>query len=216
MGEGGSDLYDFVDAISYSSVVLFIVSLTIILINLRHLKQHIDTIIFMIIGLPLTFTTVKGELSYYDYNRDPDLTVKYPRPVNQEQFSIDSLNIKAAIDSLVVLRNKTYGGTDIIYAVIDTIIYSPKGDKVFVSFINRYEPDNRNDDFHPDFLFADKRDSVAWQLQGTSYGLGGAYPDQTSLKKEVRKFYFNQFSFLDKDSTTENYFWQRVTYKKRD
>src|SRR5688572_55132 len=90
-GEGGSGLYDFVDAISYSSVVLFIVSLTIILINVRHLRRHIDTIIFLIIGLPLTFTTAMGELNYYDYNRDPDLTVKYPRLVSEEQFKLDSL-----------------------------------------------------------------------------------------------------------------------------
>jgi hypothetical protein len=214
-GEGGGGLEDFVVALSYTSVLLFIASVTIIIINFRHLKQHIDTIFFILIGLPLTFASARAELKYHHYNREPDLTVKYPRPVSDQQFKRDSVNIKMAIDSLAVLKNKTYGGRDIVLTIIDTIIYSPKGDKVFVSFINRYESDNINQDFQTDFLYADKRDSISWQWQKVSYGLGGAYPDQIILKKEVRKFYFNQFSFLDQDSATEKYFWRRITYSKK-
>jgi hypothetical protein len=65
-------------------------------------------------------------------------------------------------------------------------------------------------DLGPDYLGADARDSVFWQLTDIRYQMGGRFHDKESLKREVRKFYFNQFSFLDKDSTSGNYFWKVV------
>lgn len=97
-----------------------------------------------------------------------------------------------------------------MYAVIDTIIYSERGDKIFVSYMEKFEPNDRGNDLDPEYLGADNRDSVFWQLTTVSHQLGGSFHDEKTLKNEVRKFYFNQFSFLDKDSTGENYFWKIV------
>ncbi len=209
-GQGGSGLYDFFDALVYSSIVLFLASLTVLLFNIKNYKQHWDTIIFLLVGLPLTITAIRGTIDQIHYNRTPDLSVKYDLPVGREQYLFDSVNIKLAIDSMIALRNREYGGPDVSYGLIDTIIYSQTGDKIFVSYIKKFEPNNLGNDLDPDYLGADKRDSVFWQLTDVRYRFGGSYHDKESLRREVRKFYFNQFSFLDKDSTSKNYFWKVV------
>jgi hypothetical protein len=138
------------------------------------------------------------------------LTARYSLPVSREQYLFDSVNIKLAIDSLVVMKNSKYGGPDVIYSTIDTIIYSEKGDKVFVSYIKKFEPNDWGNDLDTGYLVADNRDSVFWCLTRPRYSCGGSYHDINTLKLEVRKCYFNQFTFLDRDSTTENYFWKIV------
>jgi len=56
-------------------------------------------------------------------------------PVSREQYLFDSVNIKTAIDSLIALNNRKYGGADVLYGTIDTIIYSQTGNKIFVSLL---------------------------------------------------------------------------------
>lgn len=209
-GEGGSGLYDFFDALTYSSVALFIVSLMILVVKIRDFRNHWPAFIFLLIGFPLTLDLALGIISNAEYNRTPDLSVKYKLPITRDQYLSDSTNIQLAINSLIVLRNKEYGGPDVLYAFIDTIIYSQTGDKIFISYIKRFETNDRGSDLYPDYLGAAKRDSVFWQLREVSHRMGGSFPDEKTLKKEVRKFYFNQFSFLDKDSTQEHYFWKIV------
>jgi hypothetical protein len=209
-GQGGSGLYDFFDAVTYSSIILFTTALIVLLLNLKRLKDFWPASIFLILGLPLTAGYVRGTIEEIKYNRTPDLSVKYKMPVSREQYLFDSTNIKLAIDSLIAMRNRKYGGPDILYGTIDTIIYSQTGDKVFVSFMEKIEPNNRGNDIDPNFLVADSRDSIFWRLTDARYSLSGSFHDIETLKKEVRKFYFNQFSFLDKDSTSKNYFWKVV------
>jgi hypothetical protein len=164
-GQGGSGLYDFFDALSYSSIALSVVAAILIVINFRDLKNHWPAIIFFLIGLPLTLTSIFDVIGEIEYNRAPDLSAKYDLPVTKEQFRFDSALVKAAIESRVQIKNDTYGGPDIIKVEIDTIIYSQKGDKIFVSFIEWVESNERRNELMPDFLGATKRDSLFWQLR---------------------------------------------------
>src|SRR5690349_18729123 len=91
-GQGGSGLYDFFDALVYSSIVLFLVSLTVLLFSIKNYKQHWDTVIFLLVGLPLTITAIRGTIEQIHYNRTPDLSVKYELPVSREQYLFDSVN----------------------------------------------------------------------------------------------------------------------------
>lgn len=209
-GEGGSGLGDLFDALMYSSIALFIVSFIIVVVNIKDLRNHWPTFIFLLIGFPLTLDFVLGVIAEEEYNRTPDLSVKYELPVTRAEYISDSTNIQLAINSLIALRNSEHGGPGILYGLIDTIIYSQNGDKIFVSYINKFEPNDMGNDLDPGYLGAAKRDSVFWQLREVSHQFGGSFHDQRTLKMEVRKFYFNQFSFLDKDSTKENYFWKIV------
>ena len=140
----------------------------------------------------------------------PDLSVKYELPVDREQYLFDSINIKIAIDSMIALRNRQYGGPDVLYGIIDTIIYSQKGDKIFVSYMKKFKQNDWGNDLDPDYFGAKGRDSVFWQLTDIRYVMSGSFHDPQSLKLAVRKFYFNKFSFLDKDSASTNYFWDVV------
>jgi len=209
-GEGGSGLYDFLDAVTYSSVVIFLVSLTILIFNFKDYKKHWDTALFLLVGLPLTYSAIRWTIDRYHYNRTPDLTAKYILPVSREQYLVDSVNIQRAIDSLALMRNSKYFGPYVVYATIDTIIYSERGDKVFVSYINKFAPNDLGNDLDPDYLVAENRDSIFWNLTRPRYSCGGSYHDIKTLKLEVRKCYFNQFTFLDRDSTAENYIWKIV------
>ena len=209
-GQGGSGLYDFIDALVYASIALFLSALLVLLFNAKQYKQHWDSAIFLLLGLPLTISAIHTTIEQNYYNRTPDLSVKYRMPVSKEQFLFDSANIKTAIDSLIALKNRTYGGADVLYGTIDTIIYSQTGDKIFVSYIEKFGPNTLGNDLDPGFLVADKRDSVFWRLTEARYNMSGSFHDIESLKKEVRKFYFNQFSFLDKDILSKNYFWNVV------
>ncbi len=209
-GTGGSGLYDFFDALALTSVVLFISSLLILVINYRKIKRHLDTLLFLLIGLPLTFMALKGTVESIHYNRKPDLTAKYPRPISYDQYSRDSLNIKMQIDSLIAIKNRNYGGADILYTVIDTIIYSQSGDQVFVSYAAKYGTNNFGNDLDPAFLSATNRTNDLWNLREgppNAYTMSGSFHDLISLKLAVRQFYYNQYVFTDKDCLMKNYFW---------
>lgn len=217
-GTGGSGLYNFFDALALTSVVIFISSLVILVINFRKIKRHFDTLLFLLIGLPLTFIAVKGIVESIHYNRKPDLTIKYQRPVSHEQFLKDSINIKLQIDSLIALKNRTYGGADILYTIIDTIIYSQSGDQVFVSYAEKYGANNLGNDLDPAFLSANTRTNDFWNLREgppNAYTISGSYHDLKSLKLAVRQFYYNQYVFIDKDSLMKNYFWIRKNKNNR-
>jgi hypothetical protein len=90
-GHGGSGLYDFFDAVTYSSIIIFIASLTIILFNIRKLGKHKDTIVFLLLGLPLTISAMSDQIRYINYNKEPDLKAEYPNPVNQTHLKLTAL-----------------------------------------------------------------------------------------------------------------------------
>ena len=72
-GQGGSGLEDFFDGLGYTSLILFSVSLIIIVINIRRLKKHFDTFLFLLLGLPMTIIAVGGIVRNFRYNRNHDL-----------------------------------------------------------------------------------------------------------------------------------------------
>jgi hypothetical protein len=209
-GSGGSGLYDAIDALAYGSIVISLSALLILIVNIKTYKHHLDTFLFLLLGLPLTISSIKGEFETYMYNRPPDLSVKYRLPISREQYLVDSTNIKATIDSIIISDNENYGGPDVLSSTIDTIIYSQTGDKIFVVYIKKFERNQWDNDLAPDYLVASTRNGVLWQLRSLSYQMSGSFQDTQILKKEVRKFYFNQFSFLDRDINSKKYFWRLV------
>lgn len=214
-GEGGSGLSDFFDGLGYTSVILFLASLTIILLILLHvrqLKQYADTFLFLLLGLPMTIMAVYVLLDNMNYERTPDLTAKYPRPFTESIVKADSLRIAVQVDSLIALRNRETGGTKVVAAFIDTIIYSQSGKDIFVIYAQQFEPNHLGNDLDPAYLSAHEKDSIYWHLQeGTPNAehMSGSFHNIADFKKAVRKFYFNQYLFLDADSLQENYFWKR-------
>ncbi|MBL0183921.1 MAG: hypothetical protein IPP96_17190 [Chitinophagaceae bacterium] len=211
-GHGGSGLGDFFDGLGYTSLILFTASLTIILFHIRQVKKYIDTFLFLLLGLPMTIMAANGLVHNINYNRTPDLTAMYPRPFSQNIVSADSLRIAVQVDSLIALRNRETGGIKVVSAFIDTIIYSQSGKEIFVVYAQQFEPNHLGNDLDPAYLSADEKDSIYWHLQeGTPNAeqMSGSYHNIADLKKAVRKFYFNQYSFLEADSLKENYFWKR-------
>ena len=211
-GQGGSGLGDFFDGLGYTSLILFVASLTIIIFHIRQIKKYADTFLFLLLGLPMTIMAANGLVHNINYNRTPDLTAKYPRPFIQNIFSADSSRISVQVDSLIALRNRETGGIKVISAFIDTIIYSQSGKEIFVVYAQQFEPNHLGNDLDPAYLSAVEKDSVYWYLQeGTPNAeqMSGSYHNIADLKKEVIKFYFNQYSFLETDSLKENYFWRR-------
>jgi len=208
IGKNGSGLGNSIDGIVITSVLVFFCALIILIYNYKKLKTEISAIIFLIISLPLTFLFLKGTLLKIESNRTPDLKAKYIRPVSSKQFIKDSLNIQNAINSLVKLRNEQTGGIKVEYAIIDTIIYSPKADKIWVSYIKKFEPNDYGNNYDTYTLEAEKRNIDGWELTEGS-GLSGSYGNIENLKYQVRKYYFNKYSFDPKNSKEENYFWKR-------
>ena len=211
-GQGGSGLGDFIDGLGYTSLIIFFASLTIIVFNFRHLKQQSSTFLFLLLGLPMTIMATGGIVRDFRYNKKPDLSATYPRPVTQKIFSEDSSRISVQIDSLIALRNRDTHGIKVVSTVIDTIIYSQSGNEIFVIYAQQFEPNDLGNDLDPSYLSADERDSIYWHLQeGTPNAeiMSGSYQDIISLKNAVRRFYFNRYSFLAVDSLKENYFWKR-------
>jgi hypothetical protein len=210
-GHGGSGLYDGLDAISNSSIVLFTSALIILLYNIKRLKSQGATLLFLLIGLPLTIIAVSEMVEKIHYNRTPDLSPIYPRPIGQDAYKFDSLNIQSAVDSWVNLMNMNQRDIKLKKAYIDTIIYSESGDKVFVPFYMEYEKNSQGRRFVTSAFFANEKDSAYWKLEEARYLLSVDFRDSIILKKEVRKFYFNQFKFAEKDSLDIDYFWEKMT-----
>ncbi len=211
-GHGGSGLGDFFDGLVYTSVILFVVSLSIILFQFRQVKKYADTFLFLLLGLPMTIMAANGLVHNINYNRTPDLTAKYPRPFNQKTVSADSERIAIQVDSLIALRNRNTGGIKVISAFVDTIIYSQSGKKIFVVYARQFAPNHLGNNLDPAYLSADEKGNIYWYLQeGTPNAeqMSGSYHNFADLKKAVRKFYFNRYSFLETDSLKENYFWKR-------
>ncbi|MBL0145645.1 MAG: hypothetical protein IPP48_07685 [Chitinophagaceae bacterium] len=211
-GHGGSGLEDSFEALVYTSIFLFISSLIIILPNVRNFRKNLAAFVFLLLGLPMTLIATLGLIQRINYNRPVDLSPKYARPVNDIQYKSDSINIKVAIDSLIVLRNRETGGTKVLSSFIDTIIYSQTGDKVFISYIKKYAVNDLGNDLDPSYLFGETRNGNSWDLEETKYNMSGSYHDTISLKNAVRHFYFKKFQFLDKDSSNEMFFWKRIMH----
>ena len=209
-GQGGSGLGDFFDALAISSIILFITACAVILVRLRTIKTQPSAFLFLAISLPFTITTIRSGISEYQYNRQPNLTPRYVRPVSNEQYLSDSNFIISQIRQLADSDNKKYGNEDILSTSIDTIIYSQTGDQVFVSYIRQYHPNNLDNGLYPTSLVSGSRKNGHWQLRTPRYVMGGSFDSEEELKKEVRKFYFNRFKFSDRDILSEHYFWKAV------
>jgi len=210
-GTGGSGLEDSIEALAFVSLLIFILSFGIIILNIRKIKNLLIPVVFLIISLPLSIAVVKSQLLQHRQNRAPDLTPKYSRPISQSQYLGDSLHIKVALDSLVALKNRITGGSDIDYAEIDTIIYSPTGNEVFIIYFNKYLTNERDDDLYPGYLSGTERNPDFWNLsegKPNTDNYGGNYHELSKLKMDVRRFYFNNYSFNPKDRNKENYFWK--------
>ena len=211
-GQGGSGLGNFFDGLVYTSLTLFVLALTIIIFHVRQIQKYSDTFLFLLLGLPMTIMAANGLAYNIKYNRTPDLTAKYPIPFDLNIFFADSLRIAVQVDSLTELRNIKTGGVKVVSAFIDTIIYSQSGKEIFVVYAQHFEPNHLGNELDPAYLSAKEKDSVYWHLQeGTPNAeqMGGSYHNIADLKKAVRKFYFNRYSFLEIDSLKENYFWKR-------
>ena len=210
-GQGGGGLGDFFDGLGYTSLILFVTSLTIIIFHIRQIKKYPDTFLFLLLGLPMTIMGINGLIHNINYNRKPDLTAKYPRPFSPNIFLKDSLHIAVQVDSLIALRNRETNGIKVVSAFIDTIIYSQSGKEIFVVYAQQFQLNHLGNDLDPAYLSADEKDSVYWHLkEGTPNAeqMSGSYHNIADLKKAVRKFYFNQYNFLETDSSKENYFWK--------
>lgn len=211
-GQGGSGLGDFIDALTYTSIILFLTSFIIIVFHIRQIKKYADTFLFLLLGLPMTMMAANGLVQNINSNRKPDLTAKYLRPFSKNIFYKDSLQIVAQIDSLIALKNRETGRNIVVSALVDTIIYSQSGKQIFVVYAQQFESNHSQNDFHPAYLSANEKDSVYWHFkEGTPNAeyMVGSFKNILDLKNEVRKFYFNQYGFTETDSLKENYFWKR-------
>jgi hypothetical protein len=85
-GQGGGGLGDFFDGLAYTSLFLFVASLTIIVFHIRQIKKYADAFLFLLLGLPMTIMAANGLIHNIYYNRTPALTLKYPRPFSQSVF----------------------------------------------------------------------------------------------------------------------------------
>ncbi|MBL0183930.1 MAG: hypothetical protein IPP96_17235 [Chitinophagaceae bacterium] len=126
-GQGGSGLGDFFDGLGYTSLILFVASLTIMVFKIRQIKKYADTFLFLLLGLPMTIMAANRLVHNINHNRTPDLKAKYPRPFSHNIFIADSLRIAVQVDSLISLRNRQTGGIKVVSAFVDTIIYSQSG-----------------------------------------------------------------------------------------
>jgi hypothetical protein len=211
-GKGGGGAGDFFDGLGYTSLILFFASFTIIVFHIRQIKKYKDAFLFLLLGFPMTIMRANGLVANINYNRTPGFTAKYPRPFSQNVFTADSARIEVQIDSLIAVRNKQTGGIKVVAAFVDTIIYSQSGKEIFVVYAQQFEPNQLGNNLDPAYLSADEKDSVFWHLQeGTPNAeqMSGSYHNIADLKKAVRKFYYNQYSFLEADSLKANYFWKR-------
>lgn len=197
-------------AINYFIYGLFFISIFTSILFWNWFKKYwyVNLVIFILTSF-LILPRLISEI--YD-NRQPNLTVKYPRPVSKNTFLKDSIYAKLAIDCLVVLNNRLYGGTDISYGILDTIIYSPSGNEILIIYANKFEPNDLENDLDPAYFSSNKRSkSNNWELETGLHNrthFGGSYHTMEELKKSVRKFYFNEYKFKQSDSLEENYFWR--------
>ena len=212
-GEGGSGLEGFAYALIGTSFVLFFTSLVILIFNIRHIRSHKDTFLFLLLGLPFTLDTSKKFVERTYYNRTPDLSPKYNRPLSYNCYLKDSLQISAQIDSIVSLRNNKKSDAKIVSTNIDTIIYSQTGKELFVVYVEQLSSNELSNYYEPAYLFAKEKDSYKWYLEESVPNgeyMNSSFQNIADLKKEVRRFYFNKFSFKEKDSVKDNYFWKRT------
>lgn len=208
-GHGGEEFDNFVNGLTYTSIIIELVSLILLLVHIKRLKENLEILIFVFIGLPFTVQFCYDKINKSYENRTPDLTPKYYRPIDQNQFQIDSLNADKALDSLVSMKNRLHN-SQITDAFIDTIIYSPKGDKILVVYIMNFDLS----DLASSSFLADEKDSISWNFETSNVADITYCSDISSLKLEIRKSLFNHYVFADKDSLKDNYFW-KVYFTKR-
>ena len=175
-------------------------------------------VISLLAGAVLIAMAINEGLQYYQYNKTPDLTKRYPRPIDDKTYKSDSVFIRATLDSLAAKSNRIFlenpdlhmpGLTDSakVDNILDTIIYSPKGDQVLVTYMQKCIPSEESGEYFACMLRARVRKEDAWALEDYG-GVTGRSFDSAALRKDIRKYFFNQYSFVDEDSLEENYFWK--------
>ena len=213
-GNGGSGLDGFVFTLSWTSITLFITSLVILLKNVRQIRSHKVTFLFLLLGLPFTIEVSINFVESIYYNRTPDLIPKYKRPISCSFYLKDSSQITAHLNSIVSIKNKRNINTIVISTFIDTIMYSQTGKEIFVVYIKQLSSNELSNYYEPAYLSSKEKDSIGWHLEESVPNdeyMNSSFQNVDDLKKEVRKFYFNQFSFKEKDSLKYNYFWHRTS-----
>lgn len=91
--QGGGDFQGLIEGLYMTSLMLFFSALLILLTQIRNYKDHLDTLVILILSLPMAVQAMKGKMENRRYNRMPDLTNNYPRPVTKATFTVDSMNI---------------------------------------------------------------------------------------------------------------------------
>lgn len=208
---GGSGFGNIIDLIFYCGTATFIVSIYFFIKSI--LEKKFNWIFFIISLITFFFAFQFFGSKIYDLylNRNPNLNAKYKRPVDKKSFIKDSLNIQKAITELAKIKNKKSGGTDILYAKIDTIIYSENAKKIFIIYFNKFDKNFFGNDIDLYYLSADKKTNGFWQLEEgppNSPNYSGSFHSEIEAKKYSRKMYFNRYRFGLKDSLKENYFWK--------
>jgi len=214
--QGGGGLEDLLETLGYTTIVLFILSLIILIVNLNNLKHHFDTILVLILTFPMIYSVINNFFEERQNNRIPDLTIKYRRPVSEEQYKIDSIKLKIRIDSIIARKNRSTGGSKVLFTQIDTIIYSQSGDQFFVIYASKFETNDWGNDLNPEYLSGYTDDTLFLNLEKApprGAAMSASYHDFLSLKMDVRKYYFNRYKFEEKDSLLENYIWRRKEKK---
>lgn len=202
--------YTIIEGITITNIIIFFTSIIILIFNIKRLKNHLDTFLFLSITFPLTWMSSNKYIEYLNYNKKPDLGNSYIRPIDQSQYLKDSSFVMKAIDSITNEKQHKYNDIKILSVILDTMIYSQDGNKIFIVFIKKCAPNNTVDDLNPDYLYGYKSNGEIWKLAEGSYNISGSYHDIKSLKYDVRQYYFNQFKFSGKDSMKANFFWKML------
>lgn len=99
-GTGGSGIGDFLDAIVYSSIILFLASIMIMILGFNQLKSNTTIWFFLLISVPFTFL--------YAYNLGFDKLINTTTPndflynaADGKDYSLDSLQLTLLVDSLI-------------------------------------------------------------------------------------------------------------------
>ncbi len=208
---GGAELDDASRILLLTSVLVSITSLIFLAINIRIRRSLLSPLVFLIISFPGTSVVVKASFNFWRINRRPDLNADYNSPVSSKQYQIDSIQVANYIEIEKQVYNNQYGGQDITDSIVDTLIYSQSGDKIFVIYGKQFEKNSPWNDLDAAYLVAHRKDSSGWDFYepAESY-TSGTYHSMKELKIKTRKLYFNQFKFSDSFKGTQEYFWDRV------
>lgn len=195
------------------SISLFLASLFFIIIHRLHsdsLVSFIFPVFMLLLSLPFTIRKMVIRYNQYQFNRPPDLTPRYERPVDSERFLKDSIRVLNHIEKNVQRQNDRSGGPYILDVKIDTIIYSERGDKIFIAYAEFFEPNDWGNDVDVAYLIGESKEYGNWNLKTPVVNIGGSYSSFEELKTQVRKILFHNFVFGEENQKSKKYFWRSI------